>query len=373
MRICKKCIQPDTRPGIYFDENGVCGACLWEDERKKIDWDQRRKELDEIAQWAKNHSNGNYDCVIGVSGGKDSTKQAITARDELELNCLLVNCEPENITNIGRKNIENLKNLGFDMITLRPNPSVMKKLITYDFFKYLNPVKATEFSLYSSTYIIAEKFKTPLLIQGETQVLTLGTSLISEGPVEDALNVDQNMNTLSKGWQEYLNVDGIKNHDLLMFHYNKENLKKLGVRGIWLQYYLKEWSYRKNAEFSKKYGLTVRENFNPEDIGTYVDFGALDSDLNQVNQMLKFIKFGFGFCMDHTCYDIRDGHITREEAINLVKKYDGKCSEEYIKKFCEYLEITTDEFWNTVNSFRGKMWEKDTSGNWHNLVWGLLS
>ena len=77
--------------------------------------------------------------------------------------------------------------------------------------------------------------------------------------------------------------------------------------------------------------------------------------------------------MDATCYDIRDGHITREEAINLVKKYDGKCSEEYIKKFCEYLEITTDEFWNTVNSFRGKMWEKDTSGNWHNLVWGLLS
>ena len=376
MKICKICIQPDTRPGIYFDENGVCGACLWEDEKKKIDWDQRSKELDEIVQWAKNHSNGNYDCVIGVSGGKDSTKQAITARDELDLKCLLVNCEPENITNIGRKNIENLKNLGFDVIALRPNPNIMKKLITYDFFTHLNPIKATEFSLYSSTYIIAEKFKIPLLIQGETQVLTLGTSLISEGQVEDALNVDQNMNTLSKGWQEYLNEDtvklGIKNNDLFMFHYNKENLKKLGVRGIWLQYYLKEWSYRGNAEFSKKYGLTVRENFNPEDIGTYVDFSALDSDLNQVNQMLKCIKFGFGFCMDHACYDIRDGHITRNEAINLVKNYDGKCSEEYIKKFCDYIEITLDEFWATVEKFRGNMWKKAPDGSWRNTIWNLF-
>lgn len=376
MKICKICIQPDTRPGIYFDENGVCGACLWEDEKKKIDWDQRSKELDEIVQWAKNHSNGNYDCVIGVSGGKDSTKQAITARDELDLKCLLVNCEPENITNIGRKNIENLKNLGFDVIALRPNPNIMKKLITYDFFTHLNPIKATEFSLYSSTYIIAEKFKIPLLIQGETQVLTLGTSLISEGQVEDALNVDQNMNTLSKGWQEYLNEGTvkleIKNNDLFMFHYNKENLKKLGVRGIWLQYYLKEWSYRGNAEFSKKYGLTVRENFNPEDIGTYVDFSALDSDLNQVNQMLKCIKFGFGFCMDHACYDIRDGHITRNEAINLVKNYDGKCSEEYIKKFCDYIEITLDEFWATVEKFRGNMWKKAPDGSWRNTIWDLF-
>ena len=372
MEICTNCIQPNTRPGIYFNEEGVCGACLWGKEKNKIDWDLRCKELQDIALWAKKNSKGNYDCTIGVSGGKDSTKQAITARDKLDLNCLLVNCEPENITDIGRKNIENLKNLGFDVVTIRPNPNVMKRLIRYDFFEHLNPVKATEFALYSSTYIIAEKFKIPLIIQGETQVLTLGTRLISAGQVQDALNVDQNMRTLSQGCQEYLNVDGIKKRDLFLFRYNKENLKELGIKGIWLQYYLKEWSYRGNAEFSKKYGLTVRENFNPKDIGTYVDFSALDSDLNHVNQMLKYIKFGFGFCMDHACYDIRDGHITRNEAMNLVKNYDGKCSEEYIKKFCDYIEITIDKFWDTANSFRGPMWSKNEDNEWVNEYWNKI-
>ena len=372
MEICTNCIQPNTRPGIYFNEEGVCGACLWGKEKNKIDWDLRCKELQDIALWAKKNSKGDYDCTIGVSGGKDSTKQAITARDKLDLNCLLVNCEPENITDIGRKNIENLKNLGFDVVTIRPNPNVMKRLIRYDFFEHLNPIKATEFALYSSTYIIAEKFKIPLIIQGETQVLTLGTRLISAGQVQDALNVDQNMRTLSQGWQEYQNVDGIKKRDLFLFRYNKENLKKLGIKGIWLQYYLKEWSYRGNAEFSKKYGLTVRENFNPKDIGTYVDFSALDSDLNHVNQMLKYIKFGFGFCMDHACYDIRDGHITRNEAMNLVKDYDGKCSEEYIKKFCDYVEITIDKFWDTANSFRGPMWSKNEDDEWINEYWNKI-
>jgi len=372
MEICTNCIQPNTRPGIYFNEEGVCGACLWGKEKNKIDWDLRCKELQDIALWAKKNSKGDYDCTIGVSGGKDSTKQAITARDKLDLNCLLVNCEPENITDIGRKNIENLKNLGFDVVTIRPNPNVMKRLIRYDFFEHLNPIKATEFALYSSTYIIAEKFKIPLIIQGETQVLTLGTRLISAGQVQDALNVDQNMRTLSQGWQEYLNVDGIKKRDLFLFRYNKENLKDLGIKGIWLQYYLKEWSYRGNAEFSKKYGLTVRENFNPKDIGTYVDFSALDSDLNHVNQMLKYIKFGFGFCMDHACYDIRDGHITRNEAMNLVKNYDGKCSEEYIKKFCDYVEITIDKFWDTANSFRGPMWSKNEDNEWINEYWNKI-
>ena len=158
MKICKNCIQPDTRPGIYFDDHGVCGACIWEGEKKEIDWKSREKELRDIAEWAKKTTKSNYDCAIGVSGGKDSTKQALTARDLLGLRCLLINCEPEGITEIGRHNIENLKKLGFDVISLRPNPKVMRQLIKRDFYKYLNPVKITEFPLYASTYIIADKF-----------------------------------------------------------------------------------------------------------------------------------------------------------------------------------------------------------------------
>ena len=368
LKICSKCIQPNTRPGIFFNKESICGACLWEEEKNKINWNERMKELKGIIEIAKNKK-ADYDCVIGVSGGKDSTKQAITARDALGLKCLLVNYQPENITDIGVENMENLKQNGFDVLSIRPNPKIMQKLVKYDFFNYLNPVKATEFSLYSSAYIIAEKFNIPLVIQGENPGLTVGTSLTGVGKDSDALKAYQ-LQTLSKGFNEYLEIDGISEKELFLFHYDVKKLIAQNTKGIWLQYFLKEWTYRGNAEFSSKYGFKGRENFKPEDIGTYIGFGSLDSDLVHVNQMLKFIKFGFGFCMDHVCYDIRDGNLNRKEAIELVLKYDGKCADHYINDFCNYIEISQDVFWKTVEKFRGDIWNKDNGLN--NKIHDLL-
>lgn len=365
MKICKKCVQPDTRPGLLFKDS-ICGACIWEEQKTKIDWNHRRKELIKIAENAKNQSKGPYDCVIGVSGGKDSTKQAITARDELNLNCLLVNYEPENITDLGKKNLENLKSQGFDSISIRPNPKIMKKLIKFDFFTHLNPVKATEFPLYASTYIIAEKFQIPLVIQGENPGLTVGASLTGVGTDSDALKAYQ-LQTLSKGIDEYFQIESITKDDLYLYHYDVEKLLARNTRGVWIQYFLKEWSYRGNAEFSKKYGFLERDTIVPEDIGTYVPFAQIDSNLVHVNQMLKFIKFGFGQCMDHACYDLRDGLIDRKTAIELVLKYDGKCSQKYIEDFCKYIEITLDEFWDTVEKFRGSLWHKK-NGTYQNIL-----
>ena len=368
MKICKICIQPDTRPGIYFDDQGICGACLWEEEKKEINWESREKELEDIAEWAKKTANGNYDCAIGVSGGKDSTKQALTARDRLGLRCLLINCEPDGITQIGRHNIENLKKLGFDVISLRPNPKVMKMLVKRDFYKHLNPVKITEFPLYASTYIIAEKFDIPLIIQGENPGLTLGTSLTGVGTDSNAMKADE-LQTLSSGWKEYMEIEEIEEKDLYLFHYDRKKLEKKGCKAIWLNYFLKEWSSHKNAIFSKEHGLKWHpEDFDQESVGTYLPYFQLDGDLTQVNQLLKYIKFGFGQCMDHACYDLREHRITRDEAIKLVKKYDGKCSEKYIKKFCDYIGIDIMEFWNIVEKFRGKMWIKKNN-KWYNTYW----
>ena len=372
MRVCNSCIQPDTRPGIYFDDQGVCGACLWEEKKKEINWKSREKELQDIAKWAKKTTKSNYDCVIGVSGGKDSTKQALTARDLLGLRCLLVNSEPEGITEIGRYNIENLKQLGFDVISLRPNPKVMRLLVKRDFYKNLNPVKITEFSLFASTYIIADKFDIPLIIQGDNPGLTLGASLTGVGTDSNAMKADE-LHTLSSGWKEYVEVEGVEEKDLFLFHYNRKKLEEKGCKAIWLNYFLKEWSNHKNAIFSKEHGLRWRpENFDREAIGTYLPYFQLDGDLTQVNQLLKYIKFGFGQCMDHVCYDLRDGLLTRDEAIELVKKYDGKCSEVYIEKFCNYIGISQKEFWSVVEKFRGPMWKKDEKGNWHNTYLDLL-
>ncbi len=364
MKYCKRCVQPDTRPGIYFNEEGVCGACLYEEESdRQIDWVKREKELHDIAEWAKKTTKAPYDCAVGISGGKDSTFQALYARDRLGLRVLLVNSEPEGITAIGSKNIENIINLGFDTIKLRPNPKIMKKVVKRDFYKFLNPVKVTEYSLWASTYIAAERFGIPLIIQGENAGLTLGVRNTGVGTNDNALNANK-LNTLSEDWKKYVG-DGISEKDLFLFHYDREGLESKGIRGVWLQYYAKEWSQYNNVRFSMANGLKVRPaDHDPKDIGTYGNFYQLDSDLVQVNQMLKYIKFGFGQCTDHACYDIRSGRITRDEAIALVKAFDGKCSAKYVKAFCDYIGISVKEFWRVADGFRGDMWERVGKERW---------
>ncbi len=373
MRYCKNCVQPDTRPGIYFNNEGICGACLYqEDTLKKIDWEQREKELKEITEWARQKSkenNSNYDCAIGVSGGKDSTFQALYARDRLGLKVLLVNGEPDGITKPGMKNIENLKKLGFDVISIRPNPNILNKLIKKDFYEYGNPIKVTEFPLFASAFMIADKFNIPLVIQGENAGLTLGVSKTGLGTGDDALDANKG-DTLSTGLKRYLS-DEVSEKDLFMYNYDEETMRKKDIRGIWLQYYTKEWSFSGNTEFSVKHGLRKRDGHDPLLTGRMNPYCSIDSNMQIVNQLLKFIKFGFGFATDEACYLIREGRITREQGIKIVKEYDGKCGKKYINEFCSYIGITEDEFWKVVNFFRGDMWEKSENEKWKlkNPIW----
>ena len=361
MKYCKKCIQPDSRPAIHLNEEGVCGACLYEKKKSLIDWDSKHKELTEIAKWAKKTTKGAYDCAIGVSGGKDSTLQALYARDKLGLRPLLVNSEPEGLTSIGSSNIENLKRLGFDLISIRPNPVVMKKLVKKSFYDYGNPAKITEYSLTASTYIISEKFQIPLLIQGESDADILG---VANAPAaNNALNMNK-LDTQSTPLEEFM-IDGVTEKDLFFFHYDAEKMIEGGFKGIWLQQYFKEWSNPNNAQFAVNNGLKIRPiDSNPYTYGTYTAYSQIDCDIWTMNNMLKYLKFGYGQCTDHANIDIRAGLISREEAIELVKRYDGQCSALFIKEFCDYIDITEDEFWRVANHYRGPMWEKMEDGNW---------
>jgi N-acetyl sugar amidotransferase len=343
------------------DEAGLCGACIFEfQDKPKIDWKARERELAEVAEWAKVQG-ASYDCVVGVSGGKDSTFQAITARERLGLRVLLVNSEPEGITDLGRNNIENLINLGFDTIKVRPNPRVMKQLVKRDFYEVLNPVRVTEYSLWASAYIVAEAFGIPLVVQGENPVLTVGSDR-EVGDNGNALNANLQQ-TIIQSWKTYAR-DGIEERDLNMFHYDRERLTSKGVRGVWLGWYLPDWSPAHNVMFAIRHGLNVRSPFDPSEIGTHVPYYQMDSDLVQVNQLLKAVKLGFGQCTEHACYDVREGLLSRKEAAELIRKYDGKCAPRYIQKFADYIGISVDEFWRVTESFRGPMWKRGANNEW---------
>lgn len=357
MKYCRECLQPDTRPGIMFNDTGICYACLYEKEKKLIDWEKRKNQLKNIADEAKYKSKEKgsmYDCVVGVSGGKDSTLQAIYAKEKLGLHPLLVNSAPDEITEIGRKNLDNLSKQGFDIISIKPNPIISKKLAKKSFFERGNIVAASEYCLYASSSIIAYKFNIPLIIQGENAALTLGAALHQEQG-DDAFSV-VNLDTLNSfGKDDFIdNKLGIYENDLFLYQMpDISSMKAKGIKAIFLQYYLKEWSQVGNADYAVARGLIGRDD-KLENIGRYRRYSGLDSDIIIVNQMIKYLKFGFGFATDEACYDIREGRLSREDAIWYVEKYDGKCGEKYIDIACNYLEISRHEFWENVDRYVNK-------------------
>jgi hypothetical protein len=149
MRYCKRCLEPDTRPDCLFDDEGICFPCRYLETVGSIDWKARRAELDEIAQWGRDRNVSGYDCIIPVSGGKDSHRQALYCRDELGLKCLLVSCSypPEQLTDRGAHNLANLVSLGFDCITISPGPETWRRLMRGGFHVWGNMFKSTELAL----------------------------------------------------------------------------------------------------------------------------------------------------------------------------------------------------------------------------------
>lgn len=366
MKYCKKCLQPDTRPNTRFDENGICPACNYFATLASVDWEERQEELKEIVQFGKQHNHSGYDCIIGVSGGKDSTRQAIFVKEVLGMHPLLVclSYPPEQVTQRGVDNISNLIKQGFDCITINPAPQTWRKLMRKSFMEHVNWAKSTELALFSSVPRLAIAYQIPLIWWGENAALQLGDLGVAGKSGSDG-NRLKHMNTLKGGDISWLLGEEIKNNDILQYIYpTDEEMERAKLRIVFLGYFWKDWSLLDNGIYSSLRGLDIRHE-PPQDIGDYMGVTSLDEDWVTLNQMIKYYKFGFGRITDYVNEDIRLGRMTREEGINMLDKYDGKCSPQYIKSFCEYIDITEDQFWEKVDaSVNRNLFEKNGSGGW---------
>jgi N-acetyl sugar amidotransferase len=350
MKYCVKCLQPDTRPNIRFDENGICPACNYHDSLKSVDWEKRKSELDKIVAFGRANNSSGYDCIIGVSGGKDSMRQANFVKNVLHMNPLLVNLSypPEQVSQRGVDNVSNMVRHGFDCISVYPAPQVWRKLMREGFFQHTNWARSTELALFSSVPRLAVAYQIPLIWWGDNGALQLGDLNILGKEGYDGNNL-RKMNTLGGGEVTWLLREDVKRNQILQYLYpSEEAMDSADIRITFLGYFWKDWSLIDNGNYAALRGLEVR-NEKPWLIGDAVGISALDEDWVSLNQMIKYLKYGFGKVTEYVVEDIRIGRITREQGISFVERFDGTCSDDYIESFCRYIEISTKEFWEHVD------------------------
>jgi len=364
MRYCKKCVMPDTRPGIYFNEQGICQGCVAEVKKDQTDWDKRYEELKKLCDKYRGGYGDGYDCVIAVSGGKDSHFQTYVMKELMHMNPLLVTVEDNfPMTNAGIHNIKNIsEEFGCDIISLKPNIKVQKKLMRYTFEKYGKPTYYIDNLIYSFPFHIALKFKIQLIIYGENVGYAYGGSDAKEA----ASALEQFYNGIAFGipLEELCTVEGVSMKDLnLCIYPSLEEMKSAKLEPIYLSYFMR-WGTYKNYIFSKSRGFRdlSQEWSRSHQIENYCQ---VDSRGYLVHAWLKYPKFGHATATDIGSRLIREGVLTREIAIELVKKHDHDLDQKCIEDFCMFAGYTISEFWKIVDKFYNlEIFDKDKNGQW---------
>jgi N-acetyl sugar amidotransferase len=364
MKYCVRCLQPDTRPNTKFTAAGVCPACDYFERLQSVDWQERYEILLDLLSGYKRKPGQFFDCIVGVSGGKDSTRQALWVRDKLGLKPLLacLSYPPEQVTERGVENISNLIELGFDVVVSAPAPGTWKNLMRSSFDKFTNWARSTELALFTSVPQLAIRYEIPLILWGENPGLQLGDLKTLGRTGYDGNNL-RYMNTLSGGAHDWMLEAGVDARNLLPYLYpTPEEFDRHGLQIVYLGWFLGDWSLVNNGMHSCANGLHIRED-SVINTGDLHGVTSLDEDWVTLNQMIKYYKFGFGRVTDYVNEEIRLGRMSRAAGIALVTEYDDACAPGYIESFCEYIGITVSDFWEQVRrSTNRDLFEIDAAG-----------
>ena len=354
MKYCTNCIMPDTRPDQYLNEDGVCNACLSYKYNKKINWVDRKKKFKKIIDEVSHNNKDKWNCVVPSSGGKDSTYQAIRAK-QLGLNPVIVTATTCDPSEIGKKNIENLKSLGFDTIEISNNNIVRSKLNKIGLELIGDIAWPEHVSIFTAPIKFALAYQIPLILWGENPQVEYG------GPKKSLNN-----NVLDRNWlEEFGGLMGLRVNDFIE-NYNfkkeeleiytyptKEDLKKFKIKSVFLGYYEK-WDSIKNFKIAKKNGMTTYKNLE----NCYFDFEKIDNYQHGIHDYLKYLKFGFGRATDQLSYCIRRNIISRKDAIKKVRQLEGKYPKSYMGKktqdILKRINISMNQFDYICNQFTNK-------------------
>ena len=351
---CKNCLNMSTRPRITFDKRDWCNACQWMDEKKQIDWKKRQEELTQLI--SKNKSkNGNFDCIVPVSGGKDGSYVAYNLKHKLGMNPLAVTVRPALSLPIGDENLFNFIQSGYDHIHISPNPKVLDRLNKYGFIEKGFPYYGWLIAIMTACIRTAVNFKIPLMFYGEDGEVEYGGS--SKSKDKALYDIEYMKNIYLEGGHEVvferIKSDGdISDAELSFFKFpSDEEVSKAGLSFTHWSYFEPWNSYRNYVVAKEHCGLVEKEEGSSD---TFTNFSQNDQALYSLHAYLMYLKFGFGRATQDAGIEIRRGSMTRDQGINLVKMYDNSYPTELINTYLDYYKMTKEEFDLVLDKYANK-------------------
>ena len=364
MRFCNRCLYPENHPlNIIFDEHGICSGCRVHEEKDILDWDIRGQKLKKILDSYKNKSGKNYDCIIPVSGARDSYFIVHTIKNVLGMNPLLVTYNKHYNTAVGIRNLANLRILfDCDIMTLTVNPETVKKITRATIRKmgsiYWHCIAGQ--TVYPVQ--VAVKFKIPLIIWGCHQGIDQVGMFSHENEVEMTRKYRKEHDLMGSEAEDLISeFDNITEKDIVQFKYpDDKEIERIGVRGIYLNNYIRWDSRDQHEQMINLYNYESSTQTRTFD--TYNDVDCYN--YSDVHDYIKYIKLGYSKVFDHACREIRLRRMTREQGIEMVNKYTNN-KPLNLELFLKWIGITESSFHYLIDQHRNKsLWFRNENWDW---------
>jgi N-acetyl sugar amidotransferase len=352
---CNRCVMPETKPDLLIDPKGVCNACRSFESRSAVDWDARSSELADILERYRSPAGSSYDCIVPVSGGKDSTYQVLRLL-ELGANPLCITATTDSLSELGRRNIENLKQRGVDYIEVTTNPVVRRRINRLALTQVGDISWPEHVTIFTIPIRLAVQLGVPLVVWGEnSQHEYGGPAGAAEGSTLTRRWLEEFGGLLGLRVSDLVGQEGIEQRHLIQYTYpSDEELERVGVTGLFLGYYL-PWDGYGNALYAQAHGL---ETYHKSVEGSLVNYENLDNHQTGIHDYFKFLKYAFGRATDLACLHVRRGRLARDDAVRLVREHDGKFPWEYLGRGLEdilaEIDMTLEEFVRVCDRFTNK-------------------
>lgn len=350
LKWCSNCLTMSTRPRISFDEKGWCNACVWTEKKKALNWDARHAELLDLLQKHR-RNDGGFDCLVPCSGGKDGSYVAYNLKHKYGMNPLCVTVTPALTLPLGDRNLRAFIESGYNHISINPDHEAMRVLNKTGFIEMGFPYYGWLISIHTAVIRAATAFGIDLIFYGEDGEVEYGGSTeTSKNPIYDVHY--QKKVYLEGGYERVLSASGLTASQLQFFRFPSDEVLDKNSLQLTHWSYFESWDPYRNYLVAKEYcGLEEAEESN---VGTFTNFSQNDQALYALHTYLMYLKFGFGRANQDACIEIRRGAMNREQAVNLVRLYDGHYPEEFIDLYLDYYQMTKSQFLEVLDRYANK-------------------